>query len=170
MLDELGVNASPNAYYFFANNYLDGVSRIAHNTTNLFLTLEGKKDFDAKSELFFLDSYIGKKSNFDAREFTKVENQILDKRTRMNALENNPEQYIKYIEKNPMDPIIVEIYNKNIGGDIKKIRSQLQYLRSLSMDQMSPKDKKPLVDDLNLMQNLLKRNMIDVFKEFNLTP
>ena len=79
MADNWGVDASPNSLYFFANNYMDGLTRIMHNGYGLGLTLAGQKDFDAKRDLFILESFISNKSNVDQREFAKMEESVKKK-------------------------------------------------------------------------------------------
>jgi len=162
------VNISPNSLYFFANNYIDGLSRIAHNGMNIGMTVAGNKDFDAKTDLIFLDSFFGKKSNFDAREFASVENKIKGIERILNSFKNRPEQYIKYITDHPMHPGLVEAYNKNVQGLLKDVRSQANDIRAL--DGISPKDRKAILDTLVLSQNFIKRGMIETYKVYGVEP
>jgi hypothetical protein len=162
------VSISPNSLYFFANNYIDGLSRMAHNGMNIGMTVAGNKDFDAKTDLIFLDSFFGKKSNFDAREFASVENKIKGIERILNSFKNRPEQYIKYITDHPMHPGLVEAYNKNVQGLLKDVRSQANDIRNL--DGISPKDRKAILDTLVLSQNFIKRGMIETYKVYGIEP
>jgi len=162
------VDVSPNTLYFFANNYLDAVTRVTHNLYNMGLVMAGKKDFDPKTDTMFFDSFIGKKSNFDAREFSSVEKQINAKIGRMKMFrEANPEKFVEYLEKYPMDPALEEIYNKSVGGVLKPLREAANDVRKMSLD---PKERKQILDELNLAQNMVKRALIDTFKEYNIHP
>jgi hypothetical protein len=76
MFETLGVDISPNTLYFFANNYADGASRILHNANNTRLWLSGKKDFEAKTDLMIFDSFFGRQSNFDAREWQRIADKL----------------------------------------------------------------------------------------------
>ena len=162
------VNVSPNTLYFFANNYLDAVTRIGHNLYNMGLTMAGKKDFDPKTDTMIFESFIGKKSNFDAREFSSVEKQIEAKIRRMKMFrDSNPKEYMEYIEKNPMDPALEEIYNKSVGGMLKPLREAANDIRKMDL---TPKERKEILDELNLAQNMVKRNLIDAFEAYNVRP
>ena len=162
------IDWSANTMYFFLNNYVDGQSRIAQNGFNLGLFVAGDKQFDAKHDLMLVDSFIGKKSNFDAREFAAVENQIKDKEKRLKMFAADPEQYAKYIEAYPLDLAIVDTYNKQVNGTLNKVRAQLNVIRR-SPD-YSPKERKELIEDLTSVQNLIKRGMIDTFEAYDIKP
>jgi len=67
-----------------------------------------------------------------------------------------------------LDAAIVEIYNKQVGGSLQKSREMSNIIRR--MPDMSEKDKKEILRNLTLTQNMLKRGMIDTFKAYDLTP
>jgi hypothetical protein len=67
-----------------------------------------------------------------------------------------------------LDTAIVEIYNKQVGGALQKSREMSNIIRR--MPDMSEKDKMPILRNLTLTQNMLKRGMIDTFKAYDLTP
>jgi len=162
------LDIGPNTLYFFANNYIDSVSRISHNTYNLGQTITGDKNFDPKTDLMVLDSFFGKKSNFDAREFSSVEKQIQKKAGLLSMFEkSNPEQFAKYVEAHPYDPAIVEIYNKQLAT-LNKAREQANIIRR--MPGLTPKQRKETLEDMTLTQNIIKRSMIDTFKQFDVQP
>lgn len=162
------LDVGPNTMYFFANNYIDSVSRIAHNTYNLEQTITGRKDFDPKTDLMVLDSFFGKKSNFDAREFSSVEKQIQKKAGLISMFQkSNPEQFAKYVEANPFDLVVVDIYNKQLAT-LNKSREQANIIRR--MPGLTPKERKEILEGMTLTQNLIKRSMIDTFKQFDITP
>ena len=162
------VNISPNSLYFFANNYIDGLSRLAHNGMNIGMTVAGNKDFDAKTDLIFLDSFFGKKSNFDAREFASVENKIKGIERILNSFADHPKQYAKYVTDHPMHPGLVESYNENVQGLLKDVRHQANEIRKMS--DLSPKDRKAILDTLVLSQNFIKRGMIETYKVYGIEP
>jgi hypothetical protein len=163
-----GLDISPNVLYFFANNYADAITRIGHNTYNIGLTLANKKDFDPKTDMMFLDSFIGKMSNFDAREFSSVEEQIEKKINRMNMFKkSDPQQYVKYIEDNPMVPVLEYIYNQQINGQLRNLREFSNQIRRSGLD---PRERKEILDELRLSQNMVKRALIDTFGLYDVKP
>ena len=54
-----GYDVSPNSLYFFANNYVDGASKVVQNANNIRLWLGDQKDFNPKTDTMLLDSFFG---------------------------------------------------------------------------------------------------------------
>ena len=157
MVDNWGINASPNSLYFFANNYMDGLTRIMQNGYGLGLTLAGQKDFDPKRDLFILESFISTKSNVDQREFAKMEESVKKKEQMLNMYKTNPVKYAEYISEHPLDPMIVKMYNQQVNGRLNDLREQANKFRR--MPDLSPKERKAILDPLKDMQNLVKRQV-----------
>jgi hypothetical protein len=159
------VDFSPNTMYFFANNYADGLTRLIHNSYNIGMVAAGQKEFNPKTDTLAFDSFFGAKSNFDAREFSKIENQIKDKERKLNMFKNDPERYMDYVSANPFDQGIVDMYNKGVNGDLKKARELANKYRA--MPGLTPKERKELLDNVKEQQNLIKRNLIISFKVYD---
>jgi len=168
------IKVQPNTLYFWTNNYLDGISRIAHSAYGIGLTAAGDKDFDAKSDLVLFSSFIGRKSNYDAREFAQVEKKIQDKADTLRSLENTAklngdiEPLRRYYERNPNDKAIVYIYNKQINNRIRDLRSIRNAVQSNK--NYTPKQKKEIIDQIDLEQNYIKRGMIETFRQYGVNP
>lgn len=162
-----GIDWSPNTIYFLANSYLDGISKVGELGYGTLDMMRGNKSFEAKTDLPLVGSFIGAKSNFDSREFTKVENQIKEMERRLNMFASNPEQYGKYIASNPFAEILVEQYNENINGRLKDIRADLNEYRKMKLPS---KDRKEIINALTLEQNIIKRQMIEEFKALGVHP
>jgi len=163
-----GIDVSPNTMYFFANNYLDGLSRIVHNSYGIGMTVAGQKAFNPKTDTMVLDSFFGAPSNVDAREFSKVENQIKDKERKLNMFKSDPIRYAEYVAANPLDEAIVNIYNQSVGAGLNKLREQSNMYRK--MPDLSPKERKELVDLIKAQENLYKRHLISVFEAYDIKP
>ena len=163
-----GIDVSPNTMYFFANNYVDGLSRIIHNSYGIGMTAAGQKQFNPKTDTMILDSFFGAPSNVDAREFSKVENQIKEKERKLNMFKSDPMRYAEYVAANPFDETIVQIYNQSVGAGLNKLREQSNMYRK--MPDLSPKERKELVDIIKSQENLYKRHLISVFEAYNITP
>ena len=168
------VSVQPNTLYFWANNYIDGFSRIVNSAYGLGLYAGGSKDFDPKADLVLISSFIGRKGNYDAREFAAVEKQILAKREKFNALVNRAEltgdvaPLQSYIQKNPNDPIIVYIYNQQINGMLRDLRSYKNAVNSNTT--LTPREKKQQVEQIDLNQNYIKRGLIEAFRQYGIKP
>lgn len=162
------IDITPNTLYFFANNYVDGVSRIAHNLYNMGLVAAGQKDFDLKTDTMLFDSFVGRKSNYDAREFASIEKQVKARIKRLDTYMNvKPEEFADYVDKYPLDPEIKEIYNKVVGGPLNQLRDAANDIRRMDI---SIREKKEILDEVKLAQNLLKRKLIDTFKAYDIHP
>jgi len=159
------VDWSPNTMYFFANNYADGLTRLIHNSYNIGMVGTGQKEFNPKTDTLAFDSFFGAKSNFDAREFSRVENQIKDKERKLNMFKNDPERYMNYVSEHPFDQGIVDMYNKGVNGDLKKARELANKYRA--MPGLSPKERKEALDNIKEQQNLIKRHLISVFGSYD---
>jgi hypothetical protein len=116
-LDSTGFDMSPNSMYFFANNYLDGLARVVSTSSNLALVAMGNKNFDPRTDTFFLDSYLKAPSNYDATEFKKAEQKIADYAKKINAFKGTP-QLSEFMEDNPEAMGVVKSYNKFVNGGL----------------------------------------------------
>jgi hypothetical protein len=83
---------------------------------------------------------------------------------RMNMLEKaSPEEYAKYLTKNPLHEEIVDFFDKNIGT-LNKLRKETNEVRI--EPGLSPKLRTQLIRELNQEQNLLKYDLIQQFKAY----
>ena len=163
------VDWSPNTLYFFANNYLDGVTRLGHGAHNIALVAAGDKAFNPKTDTLVFDSFFGAPSNIDAREFSNVEKQILDIKKKLVTLEaNHPEQYAKYVEDNPLHLAVVDVYDDQINQTLRNLREQANVYRR--MQGLSPKERTEVVKNIVQAQNLVKRNLLDIFEAYEIKP
>lgn len=163
------VDWSPNTLYFFANNYADGFARLGQAATNWGLVATMQKDFDAKNDTLLLSGFIGTPSNFDAREFAAIEKQIKEKERRLNMFKTgNPEKYYEYLAENPMDKMIVDVFNKNVGGPLNKLREQANQYRR--MPGLTVQERNDLVKSSVMMQNIIKRGIVDRMKMYDIEP
>jgi hypothetical protein len=167
--DTTGNDVSPNSLYFFANSYADGASRIMHNGTNISLWLAGKKDFDPKTDTMFFDSFVGSKSNYDARQWQRIEDDLKEREQKINMLKSNkPDQYLTYLSKNPLDEMLADMYNHDVNGHLKDLREQANKYRA--MDILTPKERKEIVDAIVLQQNFEKYRLVQMYKAFGVNP
>lgn len=175
------VAIQPTTFHFFANNYVDGISKIFHSGYGVIHALSGDKTFDPKYDLIGLSSFIGRKADYDAREYASVQTQMERKRETFNMFKNKtdqPELLQRYLERHPNDPMLIWIYNK-IEQQLKPYRSlrkdieALKYIRDPQTGQVrriTSKERKEALDKLRMEQNLIKRSLIDAFKSYNVKP
>jgi hypothetical protein len=161
------VDWSPNTLYFFANNYFSGPSRLATGVADIGLVTAGEKAFNPKTDTIFFSSFFGTPSNVDAREFASAEKKILDIQRRLDTLElYSPEKHAKYIEENPTHQFIVDSYNTKINQTLRDMRQEANVYRR--MQELSPKERNEVVKSLVDVQNLLKRDILNMMDALGL--
>ena len=148
--------------YFFANSYFDGMAKTMTGASNLGLTLTGQKQIDLKNDTIFLDSFIGGKSNVDAREFSKVENEIKQIDKRINSIKDKPEMLAKYMEENPQNFYLVEYYNAQVNGTLRQLRAESNKLRVNR--ELTINERKEKLDEVVKMENVVKRQLLNNFE------
>ena len=162
------VDWSPNTMYFFANNYFDGMAKMASSATNVGLTVAGAKDFDPKNDMVFLSSFIGSKSNIDAREFSNIEKQVKKMEQRINSLKDRPEQLEKFMEDNPTAYPAVQFYNMQVNGALRNIRAAANQVRANK--DLTIMERKEQLKQLNDMSSLVKHRLVEAFDMFDVKP
>jgi hypothetical protein len=159
---------SPNTIYFFANSYLDGISKIGELTYNWANLDQGAKEFNPKNDIPLFGSFFGAKTNVDSREYGKVEEKIKEIDRRLVTMEqDDPTVYAKYITKNPLHPSIVEVYRSK-QGELNALRQQATEIRN--MRGLAPKQRDQILKIITLEQNMLKHQMVMQFKALGMEP
>jgi hypothetical protein len=162
------VDWSPNTMYFFASNYFDGMAKMASSATNMGLTVAGQKEFDLKNDVAFISSFIGSKSNIDAREFSSVEKKVQELEKRINALKDRPEQLDKFMDANPDAYAAVQFYNSQVNGSLRQIRAAANQVRASK--ELSIKERKEQLKELTTMSNQVKHQLVLVFEDMGIKP
>jgi hypothetical protein len=162
------VDWSPNTMYFFASNYFDGMAKMASSATNVGLTVAGAKEFDPKNDMVFFSSFIGSKSNIDAREFSSIEKQVKKMEQRINSLKDRPEQLEKFMEDNPTAYSSVQFYNMQVNGTLRNIRAAANQVRANK--DLTIMERKEQLKQLNDMSSLVKHRLVEAFDTLDVKP
>jgi hypothetical protein len=164
------INWQPQTVAFFANNYADGMSRVVTNMYGLSLTVANNKDFDAKRDLTLFDSFIGKRSSVDAREFAEVEKKVEKMRDTLNMFKNRKdggEAYLEYLQDNPEALILVNYYNNVVNGPMRDAREKLN---TMSASDLPPNQRRPTVDMYRTIRDMYARNFVKMAEEYGVEP
>jgi hypothetical protein len=159
---------SPNTLYFFATNYADAIGRVSNFGYDIKLVANGEKSFDMKKDIPISDSFVGKASNVDAREFQSVQHQIKQKEQLLNSLKLDPESYIKYMTEHPAEQFLVSRFNTLSNGELKRIQTDKKAIQY--NQQMTPKQKEDQLKLYQYYEDALKRNLIDSFRSLGIEP
>jgi hypothetical protein len=162
------VDWSPNTMYFFASNYADGAAKMATAATNLGLTVTGQKGFDPKNDMPLIGSFIGTKSNVDAREFSKVEEQVKAFDKRINALKDKPELLDSYLKTHENEYAAVQFYNDSVNGQLRQLRAAANQIRA--SDELTPRERKLQLEEINGISNIVKRQLLNTFEDMGVKP
>jgi hypothetical protein len=153
LYETTGLDASPNSMYFFANNYLDGASRVAATTWGLGNVMIGRKDFDPRTDTLFLDMYLKAPSNYDSRMFSEAEKRIRQMEKDYKSVEGT-DAMERYLEERPMDKAVVDFYNRYVNQDLRDLRAEANRIRKSR--ELSPAEKKRELQVLTKQQNQVK--------------
>jgi hypothetical protein len=163
------INWSPNTLYFFFNNYADGASNLINSPISVGMWLSGKKDFNSHTDTMFLDSFFGTRSNFDARQWSKIEEDLKDRGEKVKMFkESDPVQYAKYLASHPLDEMLSKMYDDDVNGRLKDLRAEANKWRT--MQGLDTKTRAMLVKNAVLQQNLEKARLINLYKAFGVKP
>lgn len=157
------VDISPNSLYFFASNYLDGWAKMLSTGFNVGALVMSDKQFDAKNDTLLLSSFVGGKSNVDAREFSKAENTIKGYERQINSLKDKPELLDRFMEKNGYKYELVRAYNHEINGPLRKVREAANIVRA--DPNLSMGERKAQLEEIVKIQNTIKRQILDMFQD-----
>jgi hypothetical protein len=162
------IDISPNTLYFLANSYFDGISRVAEELHGVNDLSRGRKEFNPKTDVPLFGSFFGSKSNVDSRDFSKVEQQVQDMERKIKMFDSNPEMAGQYDAKHPMNRMIVDYYNDGVQNELKDLRSQAKQIR---LEQgYSPKERSEILKVITYQQNLVKYQMLEMFKAYGVVP
>jgi hypothetical protein len=169
-LSNFNLPMNPNVAYFFVNSYVDAIGKAGETGYNLYLYLSGQKDFNLKTDTAVLNGMIGVKSNYDARKWDSIQKDMEKRKMRLKEIEdtNDVQLYYEYLDANPLDQMLVKMYNADAGGRLKDINERLQNTRRDRT--LDLKTKKELIDAYKMEQNLIKMQLVDLYKAFEVNP
>ena len=158
---------NPNTIYFLTNTYMDGPGRVIETLYGINDLAQGRKAFSPKTDIPLMGSFFGTKVNIDAQQFSNIENKIKRIEGIMKEFATSPEMEAKYAEKHPLHASIIEYYNKEIAP-LNELREEANEYRLNQY--LTPKERSELLK-LNTMQaNVMKNQMIEVFKAYDIKP
>lgn len=165
LYETTGFEFGPNEMYFFASSYIDALAKVGSATWNLF-TISGDDNRSGmeriKQDILPLSSFIGTRSDYDARMWNKIEKDLDKRRDRLKELEeSNIEAYYNHLEKNPLDEFLVKQFNKDANGTLKELRSEAKAIRRSSEYDFATK--RELLENNRVMASLLKMQLVELY-------
>lgn len=158
---------NPNTLYFLSNTYMDGPGRVIETLYGINDLSQGRKDFNPKTDIPLMGSFFGSKVNIDAQQFSAVENKIKRIEGVMKQFATDPEREVQYMAKYPLHAAVVEYYNKELV-QLNALRKEANEYRLNKY--LTPKDRADLLKINTMQANLMKNQMIQVFKAYDVAP
>lgn len=160
-------DVQPTTLMFWANNYIDGISRIGHGLYGLNMYFTGDKKIDVKNDMPIVSSFLGRKSNYDGREFASIEKQLKEESAKLTSLEFRPELYRRYVKDNPYLPDVVDHFNSVVNNELRDIRSEKKMIEA---SDLPPDIRKEQLDALRIEENMIKRSLINLYRDYGIKP
>ena len=158
------VQYDPNELRYLATAYADGVVSILSDLVNIGLVAAGQKDFDPKTDLVILDSYIGNKISPSVITFNKARERIDVLKRGYDTAINNPDPAFaeRFIKKYPNAPAIVYIYNQQIAS-----LSNLREMTAVGeIYAETPKDRKNYKKEINKTRDVYMNQVDSLYKTY----
>jgi hypothetical protein len=162
------IDISPNTLYFLSNSYMDGIGRVMEGLHGVNDLARGQKQFNPKTDVPLFGSFFGSKSNVDSREFSKVEEKVQSMESKIKMFDTNPEMAANYDAKYPLNRMIVDYYNGQVNNELKELRSQAKQIRL--QQGYTPKERSEILKVITYQQNLVKYQMLEMFKAYGVEP
>lgn len=161
LLENTGINWTPNSVHFFLNNYVDGLSKILSNLYSMGLLAAGDKNFNPKTDIpgAFLHSFISRYSKVDQRAYGRITEELSELENDLKIFQiANPELYLDYVARNPLVPTIVTRYNelKASLNKLNKVANDMRQSRRLT-----PKQREDNLKPIKEMQIIIKKNIVN---------
>jgi len=155
----------PSEIKFFLSMYIDGVASLAADAYDLTFGLAmGRKDFDPKTDLIVLDSYIGNKTSPAVVNFEKARERIeILKRGYTTAINNpNPAVATRFLERYPNAPVVDALYNDFVA-DIRELRSDMAVGEVYAE---TPKERKAFKKEMNKIRDIQMNRVSNLYEEY----
>jgi hypothetical protein len=120
---ETPVQVNPQTIAYLVGNYIDAVGKFVGFVKGTMDIADDEKNFDIKTELPLVGSFVGKRSSVDSRKFADLRDEMEEKQELINAYKDRP-QFEEYIRAHPQDYLMTELYKTTINGRLKELQSR----------------------------------------------
>ena len=154
----------PNEIRYLTTAYFDGVAAILADSYNLYLNMNGTKDFDVKTDLIALDNFIGNKTRPAIAEFQKADRELAKFKRRYDSFINDPrpEKAEEFRTRFPEADSIVALYNMHITR-------MNQYRRISSYDEVhadGPRERKRIAEEHKRNKDVMMNQVSALYETF----
>jgi hypothetical protein len=158
-----GPNINPNSLLHYFTNYVNGIAKIAEEAYDMLTPPDQRKAFNPHKDMGPLSSFFGTPSNADARNFSKLRDEMDDITKRTNMFKLNPDKRNEYdVRRNEL---VVATWEKDLNGQLKALQQQANLVRKSTIGEYTPAQREILLKDNAFAQNLVKNNLIDKYKQ-----
>jgi hypothetical protein len=122
-------NLKPEILNYLVGSYFDAIGSFINSVSSLKDLIAGNKDFDIKTDVPIISSFIGKRSSVDANKFSDLRADMERRVANLSAFEDRAE-FDAYIRAHPQDYFITKLYTNLINGPLKEIQTQENQINS----------------------------------------
>lgn len=166
MLEHTGLEIDPTTVQFVLSNYADGAARFAQNVHSDMQSVAGTADWDPKRSMVTMpfSNFIGKSTSVDAKEFSDAERDVQNMRRIVDMFKStgHVEQLERYLDSHPNAISLIEIYDKQVNGSVKKFRELIGQIES---SDLTSKEKHYALKDLRSGRDMAMHGFVDIYKQ-----
>jgi hypothetical protein len=158
------IQREPNEYRYLATAYFDGLASFGADVVNVGLLAKGAKDFDPKTDLLVLDSFIGNKISPSLITFKKAEERLeVLKRGYDTAINSpNPRLQESFLKNNPNAPGIVALYNRQVAN-MREFRAATTVGEVYAE---TPRERKEYKKEMNKIRDVYMEQVNSLYKTY----
>ena len=153
---------NPDELQFAASQYTQGLSILGNSVTHNYEWMTGKDEFDPKKAIPFISTFLARKSDVDARDYSEINDKLTKNKKILETFEARgfDEAYDKYVDKHPEAETLRQAYINNTQ-QLNQINAQMNKIRA---ENQSPKDRRDELQDLKETKQMIMRDMVDTYK------
>ena len=144
-------------------NCMVNIAKIAEEAYDMLTPPDQRKAFNPHKDMGPLSSFFGTPSSVDARNFSKLRDEMDDITKRTNMFKLNPQKRNEYEVTN--NGYIVSMWEKDLNGQLKALQQQAKSVRESTIGEFTPAQREILLKDNAFAQNLVKNNLIEKYKQ-----
>ena len=154
---------NPDELQFAFNQYAEGLTTIGNSVMSIYNFVTGKEDFDPKKDLPFLSSFLGRKTDVDARQYSEINDALVKNKKILDNFESRgfDDAYDRYVETHPDAEMLRQYYVTN-REHLNKINAEMNKVRD--QDQ-TPQERRDELEDYKDMRRMIMRDMVDTYNE-----
>ena len=123
-----------------------------------------EKNFNAKTDLWFASSLIGRLPDHETKEWIQTTDKIKELRKTLHGKTMDRVQYT-YLAEHPKLVGLINMYEKDVNGTLKDLQEQANAIRN--NPDYTPKTREDLLSLNSYKQRMLKKAFVFKYKQYS---